>query len=74
MFGSAARGYLRPESDVDLLVEFKPDAALGLFEFAAMEEELATALGRKVDLVSKRGLKPRVRPHVLRDAIIVYAA
>jgi predicted nucleotidyltransferase len=74
VFGSAARGDMQPESDIDLLVEFEPDAPVGLFEFAGMEEELTTALGRKVDLVSKRGLKPRVRPYVLRDAIVVYAA
>jgi predicted nucleotidyltransferase len=74
VFGSAARGDMQPESDIDLLVEFEPDAPVGLFEFAGMEEELTAALGRKVDLVSKRGLKPRVRPHVLRDAVVVYAA
>jgi len=74
VFGSAARCDMQPESDMDLLVEFQPEARLGLFEFAAMEEELTTVLGRKVDLVSKRGLKPRVRPHVLRDAVVVYAA
>jgi uncharacterized protein len=74
VFGSAARQDLREGSDVDLLVEFEPEASVGLFEFAGMEEELTTALGRKVDLVSKRGLKPRVRPYVLRDAIVVYSA
>jgi uncharacterized protein len=74
VFGSAARGEMRPESDVDLLVEFQPGAWIGLLEFAAMERELSDLLARKVDLVSKRGLKPRVRPHVLRDARIVYAA
>ena len=74
VFGSVARGEMTPDSDIDLLVEFQPDARMGLFEFAAMERELAALLGRKVDLVSKRGLKPRVRPHVLRDAKVVYAA
>lgn len=74
VFGSATRGDTRPDSDIDLLVEFQPDARIGLFEFAAVERELAELLTRKVDLVSKRGLKPRVRPHVLRDAIVVYAA
>jgi len=74
VFGSASRGELREESDIDFLVEFEPGARIGLFEFSAMERELGRLLDRKVDLVSKRGLKPRVRPHVLRDAKIVYAA
>jgi hypothetical protein len=74
VFGSAARGDIRPDSDIDLLVDFKPDARIGLFKFAAMENELAVLLGRKVDLVTKNGLKPWIRPHVLRDAKILYAA
>ncbi len=74
VFGSAARTDMRPDSDIDLLVEFQPEARIGLFEFAAMEEEFGALLGRKVDLVSKRGLKPRVRPHVLRDSRVIYAA
>ena len=74
VFGSAARGDIRPDSDIDLLVEFEPDARIGLFKFAAMEQELAALLGRIVDLVTKPGLKPWIRPHVLRDAKILYAA
>jgi predicted nucleotidyltransferase len=74
VFGSAARGEMRLDSDVDILVEFQPEAWLGLIEFSAMERELADLFARKVDLVSKRGLKPRVRPHVLRDARVLYAA
>ena len=74
VFGSAARGELRPDSDVDILVEFEPDHHVGLFEFADLEAHLASAFGRKIDLVSKNGLKPRIRPFVLRDAKIIYAA
>ena len=65
---------MKPESDIDILVEFEPDAPIGLWEFAGLEDELRDLLGRKVDLVSKRGLKPRVRPYVWRDAKVVYAA
>jgi uncharacterized protein len=74
VFGSAARGDMKPESDIDILVEFEPHAPIGLWEFGDLEDELARLLERKVDLVSKRGLKPRVRPYVLRDAKVVYAA
>ena len=74
VFGSASRGELRPDSDIDLLVEFQPGAGIGLFEFAQLELDLAALLGRRVDLVSKHGLKPRVRPAVLNDAKLLYAA
>lgn len=74
VFGSAARGEMRSGSDIDMLVEFQPGAEVGLWEFARMEGELRDLLGRPVDLVSKRGLKPRVRPFVLRDAKVIYAA
>ena len=74
VFGSAARGDLGPDSDIDVLVEFDTEARIGLFKFAAMEAELTALLGRKVDLVSKPGLKPWILPHVLQDAKVVYAA
>jgi len=74
LFGSAARGEMRPDSDIDLLVEFLPNAKVGLVEHAGLMLDLQRLLGRKVDLVSKNGLKPRVRPYVLADAQLVYAA
>jgi predicted nucleotidyltransferase len=73
VFGSGARGDMKPDSDIDILVEFEPDAPIGLWEFAGMADDLSGLLGRWLDLVSKRGLKPRVRPYALRDAKIVYA-
>lgn len=74
LFGSAARGEMRPDSDIDLLVEFLPDADVGLVEHAGLMLDLQKLLGRKVDLVSKNGLKPRIRNYVLADAQLVYAA
>ena len=74
IFGSAARGELRPESDVDLLVEFKPAARPGLLGLAALSRELSTLLGRRVDLAVRPALKPRVRPIVLAEALLIYAA
>ncbi len=57
VFGSALREDFRPDSDVDLLVTFEPDANWGLLEQTTMESELATLLGRKVDLVSRRAVE-----------------
>ena len=74
LFGSAARGEMRPDSDIDLLVEFLPNADVGLVEHAGLMLDLTRLLGRKVDLVSTNGLKPRIRPSVLAGARVVYAA
>ena len=74
LFGSAARGETRPESDVDIMVEFEPDARVGLIKFESFAEELEALTGRTVDLVTKGGLKPWVRPAVLKDARVIYAA
>jgi len=74
VFGSAARGEMRPDSDIDLLVDFLPEARVSLLRHAAAERELTALLGRKVDLVSKRALKDAVRDEVLPRARIIYAA
>jgi uncharacterized protein len=74
VFGSAARGEAGPDSDIDLLLEFLPDSGMSLFRLQDLNQELEEALGRKVDLASKEGLKPRVRPYVMRDLRIVYEA
>jgi predicted nucleotidyltransferase len=74
MFGSAARGEVRPESDVDFMVEFEPGVRVGVIRFESLAGELETLVGRRVDLVTERGLKPWVRPSVLNHAVLVYAA
>ena len=61
LFGSAARGEMRPDSDIDMLVEFLPDAGVDLVDYAGLMLDLSHLLGRKVDLVSKSGLKPLIR-------------
>jgi hypothetical protein len=74
VFGSSARGEMRPDSDIDLLVEFLPDAKIDLVDHAGLMLDLSQLLGRYVDLVSKRGLKPLIRESVLEEARLVYAA
>ena len=74
VFGSAARGEARPESDIDVLVEYLPGAEVGLLDYAGLMLDLSDLFGRKVDLVSKRGLKPLIRDSILREARPFYAA
>jgi predicted nucleotidyltransferase len=74
VFGSAAQGTIRSNSDIDLLVEFLPEAEPGLLDHAGLMLDLSELLGRKVDLVSKKGLKPLIRDSVIRDARLLYAA
>lgn len=74
LFGSALRNDFRPESDLDFLVLFEPNARIGFLKFAALQRELGALVGRRVDLVPKRGLKPIIREEVLTSARVVYAA
>jgi predicted nucleotidyltransferase len=57
VFGSALRDDFRPDSDVDVLVTFVPDAQWGLLDHVRMEDELSQIIGRKVDLVSRRAIE-----------------
>jgi predicted nucleotidyltransferase len=74
VFGSALGSDFRPDSDVDLLVDFEPDAEVGFLEFAALQNELSDLLHRKVDLVPKRGLKHLIRDDILTSAQVIHAA
>lgn len=67
LFGSAARGDDRPDSDVDLLVDLPDD--ISLLELGRLTEELETLLGARVDVVPERSLKPAVRARIDRDLV-----
>ncbi len=69
VFGSVARGEADFQSDIDLLVEFKRGTTL--LGHAALVQELEDLLGVKVDVVSERGLRDRVRERVLREAVAI---
>ena len=74
LFGSVLREDLRPDSDVDVLIEFDPEARIGFMALGRMQRELADLLGRRVDLVPRDGLKPQIRDSVLDGARVLYAA
>lgn len=67
LFGSVARGEADERSDIDLVVDFDPERSL--LDHAALSLELQELLGRKVDVVSGRGLKPRIRERVMAEAV-----
>ena len=73
VFGSALREDFRPESDIDILVTFEPEAPIGFLALGRMQRELEALFGRSVDLVPQEGLKPYIRDEVLVSAEPIYA-
>ncbi len=71
LFGSVLRDDFRPDSDVDVLVEFEPDAVIG-WKIVTIEEELSGLLGRGVDLKMAGDLSRHFRQKVVRSAQIIY--
>lgn len=69
LFGSAARGEMSSESDIDILVEFEGPATFD--RYMDLKFTLEALLGRPVDLVTPRAIKPRLRPSVEKEAIRV---
>lgn len=69
LFGSATRDDFRPDSDIDLLASFAPDADWSLLDGVLMQRELETLLHRQVDLISKRALQQSANT-IRRDAIL----
>ena len=73
IFGSALRSDFKPESDIDILVEFEPGRTPGLFRLSGMELDLTDMFGRKVDLRTPGDLSRYFRQDVLDEAVVQYA-
>ncbi len=73
LFGSVLRNDFGPDSDVDVLVEFDPEAHVTMFTLSRLQRELETIFARPVDFVLKDGLKRRIRNSVLASAQVIYA-
>jgi predicted nucleotidyltransferase len=73
LFGSVLRDDFRPDSDVDVLVEFEPGTTVGLIRLAGMEIELSQIVGRKIDLRTPAELSRYFRQKVVDTAEVQYA-
>jgi predicted nucleotidyltransferase len=72
LFGSVLRDDFRPDSDVDVLVEFEPGAKVTYLDMAQMENELSELLGEKVDFREPEELSRYFREHVIESAQLIY--
>ena len=72
LFGSRARGDNRTDSDIDIMIEVDPAARIGVFEYVALKDYIAELFDGPVDIVSRDGLKPYVRPAAATDAIYAF--
>lgn len=73
LFGSILRDDFDESSDIDVLVEFEPNAPIGFIALQDFQEELSTLFGRSVDVVTKPGLNRHFREPVLKNARIIYS-
>jgi uncharacterized protein len=69
LFGSVIRGEEKNTSDIDLLVEFQPEARIGLFEFSRLQRMLSELLGCEIDLVTSEALHKSMRGQILKEAV-----
>ena len=78
LFGSVLRSDFNPNSDIDVLVNFSSDNSWTLFDYVDMQDELKVIFGRKVDLVSKKGIERSQnylrKNHIIGSAKVIYAA
>jgi predicted nucleotidyltransferase len=72
LFGSVLRDDFRSDSDIDVLVEFVPGSGVTYLDMVTMQDELASMLGRSVDLVTPGALSKYFRQHVLETAETIY--
>lgn len=69
LFGSVLTDKFRPDSDIDVMVEFKPKARRSLFDMVSMNDELKTIFGRDVDLMTRKAIE-QSRNYIRRKSIL----
>ena len=72
LFGSVARGDNRPDSDIDILIEFDPAARVTVFDYVALKDYIASLFEQPVDVIDRDALKPHLRGPSARDAVYAF--
>ncbi len=72
VFGSVARGEERPDSDIDILIEFEPGREGTIYDYVALKEFVAGLFDGPVDVIDRAGLKPHLRAPSSRDSIYAF--
>ena len=72
LFGSHAKGTAKKNSDYDILIEFSPDARVGLFKYQEIEDKVSSTLGKKADLVTVGGIDKYIKDEVLKTMKVIY--
>lgn len=72
LFGSAARGEERPDSDIDILVEFEPGAEGSIYDYLRLKEYVAGLFDGPVDVIDRDALKPHLRAPAARDTVYAF--
>jgi len=72
VFGSRARGDNRADSDTDIMIDVNPDARLSVYDYVGLKEYIAGLFEGPVDVVSREGLKPYIRPAATTDAVYAF--
>jgi uncharacterized protein len=72
VFGSIARGEDRPDSDIDILVEFEPGAEGSIYEYMNLKEYIAGLFDGRVDVIDRHALKPHLRATAARDTVYAF--
>lgn len=72
LFGSRVKGAAKKDSDYDILIQFSPNARVGLFKYQEIEDEVSSTLGEKVDLVTVGGIDKYIKDEVFKTMKVIY--
>ncbi len=72
LFGSVARGEERPDSDIDILLDFEPGSEGSIYDYVRLKEYVASLFDERVDVIDREALKPHLRGPAARDSVYAF--